>query len=968
MLIVPSASGDVICIANGRVSINRLDLDARRFVVADVFALDLEDGHDNKAEVVTAAHVVDLATGIRQLTLGIRTASSDGTFCYRLGMLDVRSQHLDCLQTFHLSNKFAEAEHLMADGPVLCVLALTHGTEQCALAILRLAPEDLQGARTWDERAGGGGDQEQEVQLSGCTALLCTLSWSARPEDSVALCLGAPSTTSPAHVSDYVSDAPPQLIDYPLHPAGPSGSASRAAASRAAASRVPVASTFASTITCACVQSCVSGLDDSGCVLRSLRLWIATTSAVLHCCGCDGERAPLASISLPRVAVRVEVLPMLHGQDVVAVLCASAHSPARRTMLLLSPSGETLRTVDDVEGWHAADYLGCAHPQLLVRRHQFCAPSGADADSGMSGYALIGVTSTWADVPTPHAIATAGGPAARPLPGTGSVAAGARRLQLAGVTAALSERLGAGYRAIDDVRRASHERDLLAVHTLRLLQARAEGATQATLAADEVHKGGTTHSESTAGGRAICGVSTAEPVVDLGAFRAWSAATSLESLGGRRTVPPSEVDDGRSGAKASLAGTAAGHSLGSAAACTTAAEAAMLLGTSSGAAREQNRTGGGVRADVPKVSSLHHGFQQGYWLLHVGVESADTSFAQLSGTLVHPLLRLDVQCNVIRRLGRSQRAQLTLSAPLSSVLSFEDLEFDLLLTWQLPPHNGSPSPARFVRRATLPPVSPAAPAPPLAVMPAPADASPPLPRSRATPGWHHAIGTRVRLHSNGLFTASLAPRLPSALGSLLPPQFLPHGLRRTVSLVLEVPPGSCALYDLPATLAAVLQLQAAPSGGNGGQLGHGRTSGRLAYRSESLAISDGESAGTCLLVDLHMVGRCAELQLTACGAAHDAVLTNAIGVLRTHLPSEMSIDTSFGSATPLGLLRRVSLAIQAELAGAVCACEGFFAAVCTEAAPTTASLDAASAMAVQKIATLQSSTDAQVSLLAEWIR
>jgi hypothetical protein len=121
---------------------------------------------------------------------------------------------------------------------------------------------------------------------------------------------------------------------------------------------------------CAASQRLAVCGDDGRAALVT-QLWVGTSAAMLHCCGCDGQSTPLASLALSHVPRRMEPVPMQHGQlDGLAVLCASAGA-VRSQLLLLSRQGDVLRTIDDVLGWHAAAFLGGALPQLLVRRSAF---------------------------------------------------------------------------------------------------------------------------------------------------------------------------------------------------------------------------------------------------------------------------------------------------------------------------------------------------------------------------------------------------------------------------------------------------------------------------------------------------------------------------------------------------------------------------------------------------------------------
>ena len=108
------------------------------------------------------------------------------------------------------------------------------------------------------------------------------------------------------------------------------------------------------------------------------------------------------------------------------------------------------------------------------------------------------------------------------------------------------------------------------------------------------------------------------------------------------------------------------------------------------------------------------------------------------------------------------------------------------------------------------------------------------------------------------------------------------------------------------------------------------------------------------------IGRCAEVQLTAWGAARDAVLSGAVGALRAALPRDVKLEISFAARALLDCLRRASLALQAELVGSARACEAFLAAA---RAPAAGAGGAAAADVEATVAGLQSATDARMSVL-----
>jgi hypothetical protein len=290
---------------------------------------------------------------------------------------------------------------------------------------------------------------------------------------------------------------------------------------------------------------------------------------------------------------------------------------------------------------------------------------------------------------------------------------------------------------------------------------------------------------------------------------------------------------------------------------------------------------------------------------------------QLSCALVHPSLALQSEGAELRKLPPAALVHMTLAVRLSQILSPADLDVDLLLCWR-----AATTTTAVAAAATAAAATPSA--------------------AFAPTRWHHRIGTRVRLRGGSLFVAALAPppSLLSRRGSSAV-LTLPPALQRSVHLVLEAPVASAALIQLPHALTTLLSLRplyqirngplaqlpgAEPGAGGMGPCALAAPSTWLAC-SESHALSDGTGTGTELLVGLTAAGRCAELRLCVRGAAHEAVLASVIGVLRAKLPSELRIEISMGAVPTLDCLRRASLALHAELAGAARACEEFLVVV-----------------------------------------
>ena len=132
-------------------------------------------------------------------------------------------------------------------------------------------------------------------------------------------------------------------------------------------------------------------------------------------------------------------------------------------------------------------------------------------------------------------------------------------------------------------------------------------------------------------------------------------------------------------------------------------------------------------------------------------------------------------------------------------------------------------------------------------------------------------------------------------------------------------------------------------------------------------------------VNLSCVGRCAEIQLIASGGARAAAIYGAVGALRSGLADDVKLEVSFASEAVLGLLRRASLALQAELSGAARVCDLYFGVpsrttghasngqdVQAQSQPPSAVADAQlTSELVAHLANLQSITDTHMSYLHE---
>ena len=121
------------------------------------------------------------------------------------------------------------------------------------------------------------------------------------------------------------------------------------------------------------------------------------------------QRAPLSSFSVPYTPVRITPVSLQHGPDGehLAVLFATGGTANTGSQLFIfDQHGESLRTIDGADDV-ILDFLGCGHMQMLVRRQEFGCSS-----TQLHGYALVGLSATFADHPVESARATDGPPTA----------------------------------------------------------------------------------------------------------------------------------------------------------------------------------------------------------------------------------------------------------------------------------------------------------------------------------------------------------------------------------------------------------------------------------------------------------------------------------------------------------------------------------------------------------------------------
>jgi len=949
LLTTASSPSEIICLTPDLCCrLHRFDAASAAFVEHDCFAITLPPDEDasGRAEVVAAASVVDTGSSVRELTVALRThaTASGGGFRYIVGVLDLRARCFESLLRCSVSAEDAAdgTEHALADGPVLYLLSKRASQRESMEvgSLLGLRPPVNEG------------DEHGHVRSTGVVSVLCMLSWSGQPEETFALCLCEPDAGgarelvacggAPAHTDETLDDPLPLIGGWNAHQAS-------------VGHRAPAAAALAPTIVCAASQRLAVCGDDGRAALVT-QLWVGTSAAMLHCCGCDGQSTPLASLALSHVPRRMEPVPMQHGQlDGLAVLCASAGA-VRSQLLLLSRQGDVLRTIDDVLGWHAAAFLGGALPQLLVRRSAFgiyvscasgdvayatvCARAGmaasvtsAAAGGGehesrvchLRGYALVSPYTTWAEVGSEEGTG-AGAPAPTTAPllvaAAGGAPGAARRRQLRSVAHALAGRLGAGLTALEKARSATVERRLLREHAISLLRAQAANSSDACAETYEELLSWRALACRTSPLLAVQAAGESEAgvgAVDEWSLARWSETAQLGPLARSPTDAAHGVRVTKAGPPLASERERARSEFGRPAPPAGSAVDEPVDGARSSMARHRAPCRApAVSAARPRVIGVEHGFRQGHWLLRVCVRNDGQRAAmQLSCALVHPSLALQSEGAELRKLPPAALVHMTLAVRLSQILSPADLDVDLLLCWR-----AATTATAVAAAATAAAATPSA--------------------AFAPTRWHHRIGTRVRLRGGSLFDAALAPppSLLSRRGSSAV-LTLPPALQRSVHLVLEAPVASAALIQLPHALTTLLSLRplyqirngplaqlpgAEPGAGGMGPCALAAPSTWLAC-SESHALSDGTGTGTELLVGLTAAGRCAELRLCVRGAAHEAVLASVIGVLRAGLPSELRIEISMGAVPTLDCLRRASLALHAELAGAARACEEFLVVV-----------------------------------------
>ena len=724
----------------------------------------------------------------------------------------------------------------------------------------------------------------------------------------------------------------------------------------------------------------------------------------------------LLSIDLPHVPQLIEVLPMVHTERMIAVLCAvSHHIPAAHSaavqaaaaacgtmLLLVSTTGNILRSVADVNSWHASDFLRWGHPQLLLRRPHFHGGCGTAASTATdpSGYALMGLNATWADVPADGRVAEVARATSVARDNWWTAAEGtagwrpkeeearARWWQLHGVALALSERVAEGYEAIKKAWLAVEERGMLCAHAHSMLLAEAADISQQTDGGVRYHRGaasdgrGDAHAPMAEAGATrhllpVMDKSAVVVSVDSGLLDRWYEAAQLAHL------PCSSGALGRAGTVgrtrpvlAVAPATAPSNPIPAATAPPYAGQPLPRLYAS---------------AALPLAVSVEQAVKQGYWLLRLWVRNdGDGGCMQVGCTPIHPTLELLVESTTLAKLDPGELGALTMAVPTASLVFAEAVEIDLMLTWrtQVTLATGKEHRADVVQvmaaRAAEGWTAQAMPAGGVVAaegaVAAAAMSDGRCGGARREQGSYHRIVARVRLRGWGLFDASLLATKASLLSFPSPPrpvpELLPAALQHSVYLVVEAPLGSHTLHDLPRLLATLLCLaplepySTAPLHVMAGAtlclpplLGLPK----LVCRSHgATAMGGGRGASTCFKAALAFAGRCAEVRITSCGSVHEVMLAGALRALQAGLPSAARIEVSFASDGTLMCLRHGSLALQAEFHGSGRACKAFLGSLEEASNGRLAARVRESADALlREIATLQSSTDSQMSQLHE---
>ena len=959
LIVADPSSSTLVHLTSHAVTLHRFDANTAAFSPSDSFSIAEAVGLQDALPVCCHA-VIDADAGLQTLCSAFRAPDGNCVF----GLLD-----LDARQFVSLARHAVQGalDFLLIDGPALCVMTSS--------ALLVMRPGD-------DEDEDAPAASVTTLHLPSAATLLCALDDDDDDGSTTLLML----LTAGGQRSQLAACPTRATTSSVGSSSGAGGSSAILDATAALASRAPALVGLAPIIACASAHMAVdgaSGSDHSHVRTLALRVWVGTTDGMVHCCGLGGEEQPLTSLRLPDAHICPLIampMPLQHGSDamVIGVLAAAPTlaAPGKRRLLLLSALGEVQRSVDDVDACLCHDWLACGHPQILAQRAAFSAdkaPTTSAAPSSslpaLCGYALLGLSATFADVPAanmPLAAAAAASIKAHE-------AAVARRRQLRGVATALSDRLSLGHAAVDRARREAAHRGLLTAHAHRLLQA--EAACTSKRAARTFEAGGGGGGAGGSGAGDADGEQDDESIIDGAFLTRWATAVELAPVPLRAARAPAGGANARhqTSGRPPSAPTNPRVPPAPVPVRPPHAQAAGAPGVDQAGVRRARRASD---AAAPRVMSLDHGLREGYWLLQVGLshgaggrtggggagDHSPPALRSLSGALVHPSRRLHAHSSVVACLLPGARAMLTVAVPLSAMIAPELIDLDLLLVWRVACEPGRDATSGDATSGD-------------AVR---------APLTAAPPGvWRHVLGTRVRVDGRGLFERGLRTR--SAAAPLL---LLPASLTRTAALLVAAPPsgGAALLLELPQAIAGLLELRAPPMSGDAvarARLGTNlpmpppgstpaarlldappHAAQRIVLRAPAVGgVGDGGCGfATSLEARLGATGRCAELILTAGGAAHEQMLTSAFATLQHGLPTGMRVKPCMASVGILDALRAASLAMHAEFAGAAAACEALRDAQHGAPAGRSAAGIAAAAFA-REVGALQGATDARMSAL-----
>ena len=115
---------------------------------AHSYGFSIAEALPSNAVPVAAAAVLDVATGLRVLCVAFRACTPDRGMHYALGMLDLEARQFVCVARCTLDLALPATQHMLADGPLLCV------TTPAALTLVR--PRGLVGDDGAAEDDGDG--------------------------------------------------------------------------------------------------------------------------------------------------------------------------------------------------------------------------------------------------------------------------------------------------------------------------------------------------------------------------------------------------------------------------------------------------------------------------------------------------------------------------------------------------------------------------------------------------------------------------------------------------------------------------------------------------------------------------------------------------------------------------------------------------------------------------------------------